>query len=122
MSSNVGRMSLLRMALALGLVLSMSVVATAGPELLIRSVVDGRQTSLYEKVVVTSGTASIAKMPGGEADPIEPFAIFFKLKTEDGQKEQGGFIRIGTSRGDPLGWIKKEHLTDWNTRFILDPI
>jgi hypothetical protein len=95
--------------------------ANADEKLLIRAEVNGKPTSLYEKVVVTSAKASISKEASGAGEPIEPFAIFFKLKTDSGQKEQNGYVRVGTSAGKPLGWIKKEDVTGWNTRFILEP-
>ena len=93
----------------------------AGEELLIRAVVDGKQTSLYEKVVVTSAKATLAKEPGDQGDPIEPFAIFFHLKTDRGELEQNGYVRVGDSSGNPFGWIKACNVTFWNTRFVLEP-
>ena len=93
----------------------------ADERLLIRAEIDGKPSSLFEKVVVTSAKASISKEPTGAGEPIEPFAIFFKLKTDSGQKEQNGYVRVGKSSGEPVGWIKKEDVTEWNTRFILEP-
>ena len=56
---------------------SFNTAANAGEELLIRATVDGRRTSLYEKVVVTSAKATLSPRPSDRGDPIEPFAIFF---------------------------------------------
>ena len=49
----------------------------ADERLLIRAEIDGKPSSLFEKVVVTSAKASISKEPTGAGEPIEPFAIFF---------------------------------------------
>jgi hypothetical protein len=94
----------------------------ADPELLIRARVNGRESGIYEKVVVTGARASIAQEPGAKGNPIEPYAIFFKLRTPAGHGEQDGYVRIGDSTGTPLGWIARSHLTDWNTRFVLEPV
>lgn len=94
----------------------------ADERLLIRAKVNGRETGLYEKVVVTGGLATIAKAPGGQGQPIEPFAIFFKLRTDSGASEQNGFVRIGSSEGQPLGWVKRADVSEWNTRFVLEPL
>lgn len=94
----------------------------AGEDLLIRAKVDGRITSLYEKVVVVSAKATLAAEPGGRGEPIEPFAIFFKLRTSNGQTEQNGHVRVGDSTGSPKGWIKADDVAAWNTRFVLEPL
>jgi len=97
--------------------------AQAGPNDLIRvKRADGSRSSLHAKVVVISAKAQLKKSLAGEGDFIEPFAVFFRLKTPDGQLEQNGFYRVGDSLGNPLGWIKKEHLKSWNTRFVLAPL
>ncbi len=93
-----------------------------GEDLLIRAVVDGRKTSLYEKVVVVSGKATLADKPAVRGEPIEPFAIFFKLRTDDGQAESQGYVRVGASDGTPKGWIKKSDVRSWNSRFVLEPL
>src|SRR5262249_31770325 len=77
---------------------------------------------LYEKVAVTSARAAISPTPGGKGNPIEPFAIFFKLRTDEGATEEAGYVRVGTSEGTPLGWIKQTDVTPWNTRFVLEPL
>lgn len=98
--------------------------AHAGPELLIRAKVNGRESGVYEKVIVTHARASLVDAPAANArgKPVEPFDIFFRLKTDSGEAEQGGFVRVGTSRGEPRGWIRREQVTPWSTRFVLDPI
>ncbi len=96
--------------------------ALGGPELLVRTKVNGRESGIYEKVIVTGARAKVSPSPGGQGEPIEPFAIFFKLRTDGGQTKENGFVRVGGSAGEPLGWIKKSDVTDWNTRFVLEPL
>lgn len=95
---------------------------SAAEDLLMRAVVNGRKTSLFEKVVVTSGKAVLASEPGGPGEPIEPFAIFFRLLGPRGTTETDGWLRVGTSTGDPLGWLRKSDVTSWSTRFVLEPL
>jgi hypothetical protein len=84
---------------------------------------DGKPTALLEKVVVVSNRASISANPNDSGEPIEPWAIFFRVKNEDGSKSAvNGKLRVGTSTGKPIGWIQEKDLRTWNTRFILDPI
>jgi hypothetical protein len=84
---------------------------------------DGKPTALLEKVVVVSNRASIATTPDGSGEPIEPWAIFFRIKNDDGSKSPvNGKLRVGTSAGKAVGWIPEKDLRTWNTRFILDPI
>lgn len=107
--------------------------AWAGKELLIKAKdKNGNPTALLEKVVVTSSLASIYTKPddneNNTGDPIEPYSIFFKLKTEDGKEELPNWIRVGDGEGKPLGWIRKKDrndrdtLSNWNTRFVLEPV
>lgn len=101
--------------------------AVAGENLLIRARINGKESSIYEKVVVVSDKATLAPSPGKEGDLIEPFAIFFRLKDE-GISGAQDYVRVGTSSGEPLGWIKRldakggDMVTSWNTRFILEPL
>jgi len=94
--------------------------------LLMRAQASGRDISLFEKVVVTSGQATIAPDPGELGDVIEPWAIFFRLWTDDGHAlaEVDGemYVRVGNSKGKPLGWIRERDTTTWSTRFILEPL
>lgn len=107
--------------------------AWAGKELLIKAKdKNGNPTALLEKVVVTSSDASIYTKPddneNNTGDPIAPYSIFFKLKTEDGKEELPNWIRVGDGEGKPLGWIRKKDrndrdtLSNWNTRFVLEPV
>lgn len=83
----------------------------------------GKATSLLSKVVVVSGRATLAQAPDEQGDPIEPWAIFFRLKNNDGTTAPvNGKIHVGESTGKPIGWIAEKDLREWNTRFILDPI
>lgn len=83
----------------------------------------GRETALYEKAVVVSGRGTLASTPQAAGEPIEPWAIFFRLKNDDGSVTPlNGRLRVGNASGDPVGWIGEKDLKAWNTRFILDPI
>lgn len=83
----------------------------------------GRPTSLYEKVVVVSGKATLASSPEAAGEPIEPWAIFFRIKNDDGSvKPVKGRLRVGDASGEAVGWIGESDLKLWSTRFILDPI
>ena len=37
------------------------------------------------------------------------------------KNEKDGYYHFGGPTGDEIGWIKKEFVTSWNTRFCLDP-
>jgi hypothetical protein len=96
--------------------------ARADKNLLVPATINGRQSSIYEKVVVVSSKAQLRPKPGGEGEFIEPFSIFFKLKADGGALETEGHIRVGDSQGNPLGWISSADLKPWNTRFVLEPL
>ncbi|RLT07579.1 MAG: hypothetical protein DWI21_09415 [Planctomycetota bacterium] len=83
----------------------------------------GRDTSLYEKVVVVSGTATLASTPEATGEPIEPWAIFFRIKNDNGAVTSvNNRLRVGDASGKHIGWIGEKDLKVWSTRFILDPI
>lgn len=83
----------------------------------------GKPTSLLEKVVVVSNRAAISETPSDGGKPIEPWAIFFRIKNDDGSETPvNEKLRVGTGGGKPVGWIAEKDLQKWNTRFILDPI
>jgi len=83
----------------------------------------GRETSLYEKVVVVSGKATLSTTPNAAGEPIEPWAIFFRLRNDDGTSNAvNGRLRVGDATGNHVGWIGEKDLKPWSTRFILDPI
>lgn len=84
---------------------------------------NGRTTSLLQKVVVTSGKATLANSPKELGEPIEPWAIFFRIKNEDGSTTAvDGRVRVGDSAGNALGWIGEQDVREWDTRFVLEPI
>lgn len=83
----------------------------------------GKETPLIEKVVVVSNKATLAKTPSEAGEPIEPWAIFFRIGNDDGSNTTvNGRLRVGDAQGRPVGWIGQADLRKWNTRFILDPI
>ena len=82
----------------------MALGARAGEDLLIPAKgKDGKASRLHQKVVVTSDYAKLCKSPGGKGDPIEAYAIFYKLKTPSGGEEDDGWVRVGNSKGDERG-------------------
>ena len=97
-------------------------VARADKSLLIPAIINRKQSTIFEKVIVTSSKAQLRPAPGGEGQFIEPFAIFYKLRGDDGKEETSGHIRVGDSQGNPLGWIAKADVVEWNTRFVLEPL
>lgn len=83
----------------------------------------GRETALFEKVVVVSGKATLATNPDRAGEPIEPWAIFFRVKNDNGSvTAMNGRLRVGDASGNAVGWIGEGDLKVWSTRFILDPI
>lgn len=97
--------------------------ATANERLIPVKDKNGNDTTLFEKVVVISSKATLSRTPTGEGEPIEPWAILFRIKNDDGSTgPQNGRLRVGDARGQPIGWIGQGDLKSWNTRFILDPI
>jgi hypothetical protein len=101
-----------------------SVEATANVKNLIRAIdKTGKPTALYEKLVVVHDRATISQTPTGKPVPLEPWAIFYHIKSATGATApENGRLRVGTSKGVPVGWIAEDHVRKWNTRFILDPI
>ncbi|MEZ6044046.1 MAG: hypothetical protein R3C11_00375 [Planctomycetaceae bacterium] len=79
--------------------------------------------SLYEKLVVQSNKAFLVDEPTLDATrrPTPTFNIFFRLKTDTPNNEQNGYYRVGKRDGTPVGWIKKDFVTQWNTRFGIEP-
>jgi hypothetical protein len=81
----------------------------------------GRSSLLVRKLIVESSEARLHQEIGDKGTEAEPFAIYFQLYAEDGKEEKGGHYRVGTSTGKVLGWVKKEHVLAWDTRFLLYP-
>lgn len=107
-----------------------TVSALAGEDLLLPvKGKDGKPSPLFQKVVVTSDYAKLCKQGPGcnGGDPVEPYSIFYKLKTPAGGEEQDGWVRVGDSKGNSIGWIQRTNakgeavLKDWSTRFVLEP-
>lgn len=79
--------------------------------------------NLYEKLIVQSNNAFYVKEPtlASTRIPTPAFSIYYRLKTDTSNNEKDGYYRIGKRSGEPVGWIKKEFVTSWNTRFGLEP-
>lgn len=107
---------------SMALVIALVSPAFADKRLLVPANIDGHKSTIFEKVVVTSAKAQLRAQPGGEGTFIEPFAIFYKLFTDDKRLEQNQHIRVGDSQGNPLGWIKSDDVAEWSTRFVLEPL
>ena len=121
----------IRYGISTALFLGMGFTLQAGPELLVRAKGrDGKESNLFEKIIITSSLTSIYDLPKSDAQNrvIEPFSVYFHLKGDDGSVEKNGFIRVGDGKGKPFGWIPKKDQKDkvsyllWNTRFVLEPV
>ena len=75
--------------------------------------------ALVRKLIVTTSEAKLYSEVGGKSDNVEPFAIYFTCPSDDGKVEKDGHFRVGVAPKKALGWIKKEHVLPWNTRFLL---
>ncbi len=113
------------------ILLGMGCTLQAGPELLVRAKGrDGKESNLFEKIIITSSLTSIYDLPKSDAQNkvIEPFSVYYHLKGDDGSLEKNGFIRVGDGKGKPFGWIPKKDQKEkdsflfWNTRFVLEPV
>ena len=130
LTSNWRCRRIVRQAIVFACVAFASVSVRAGEDLLIPvKGKDGKPSPLFQKVVVTSDYAKLCKQGPGcdKGDPVEPYSIFYKLKTAAGKEEQDGWVRVGDSKGDTIGWIQRTNakgeavLKDWATRFVLEP-
>ena len=129
--AHCSRLRIARQAVTCAALVSLAVAsAHAGEDLLLPvKGKDGRPSPLFQKVVVTSDYAKLCKQgPGCDGgDPVEPYSIFYKIKTPAGTEEQDGWVRVGDSKGNPIGWIQRTNakgeavLKDWATRFVLEP-
>lgn len=103
--------------------LASSILAADTSKLVYVTGPNGKPTSLVAKVVVVSAKGTLSDTPTASGEPIEPWAIFFRIKNEDGSSGSvNGKLRIGDSSGRPVGWVSEKDVRAWSTRFILDPI
>jgi len=107
--------------MTLVLLLSAPAVSAADKSQLIRSTTGSG--NLYEKLIVQSNNAFYVKEPtlASTRIPTPAFGIYYRLKTGTANNEKDGYYRIGKRNGQPVGWIKKDFVTSWNTRFGLEP-
>lgn len=75
---------------------------------------------LYRKLIVKDDSA-VLKQANGEEVPAKAFSIFFQVKTDGGQDANGEWLCVGDGEGTFFGEIKREHVYDWDTRFVLKP-
>ncbi|KKK65013.1 hypothetical protein LCGC14_2978430, partial [marine sediment metagenome] len=118
--ATLGKLALLMLALAMSLIIRAS--ALADTVQLIRS--SEGSGNLYEKLIVSSNKACFVKEVSTAAKRLltPPFSIYYRLKTDSPNNEKDGYYRIGGPDGREVGWIKKEFVTSWNTRFGFDPV
>ena len=87
---------------------------------------DGSASNLKAKLVTHKTIQKIYPKPDSDtvkdAESVGAFSVFHQLKTDAGKSEEGEFYRVGDSRGNHLGWIKKEDVVVWKTRYVLQPI
>lgn len=83
---------------------------------------DGQETSLRQKLV-TKKRVRLRTTPSGTSsgENVLPYNIFFHLKTNSGSEEENGFFSVGDETGKFLGWIEKENLVKWGTRYVIQP-
>ncbi|WP_372717703.1 hypothetical protein [Novipirellula sp.] len=79
--------------------------------------------NLYEKLIVQSSSAVYVKEPtlSSQRIPVPAFSVYYRLQTGTSTNEQNGYYKIGKRNGETVGWIKKEFVASWNTRFGIEP-
>ena len=112
-----------RIAITLCTLFLMANTALAQKNLLVKVKKDGRETSLYQKLITIKAVNFVNESPAGGAkvQRVGPYNIFFHLKTDDGQLERNGYYRIGNSQGTHQGWIPKAEVVVWASRFVIWP-
>lgn len=108
-------------SLFVGVGLLMSIAPGASGDERVRS--SKGSGNLYEKLIVTRSDAFYVKEVSTSAQRLSTpaFSIYYRLKTDTPNNEKDGYYHFGGPTGDEIGWIKKEFVTSWNTRFCLDP-
>ncbi|MDC0295557.1 hypothetical protein OAL35_01745 [bacterium] len=103
-------------------VANLNAVAHAQEQFVMVANEDGQETSLRQKLV-TKKRVRLRSTPSttSEGSNVLPYNIFFQLKTKSGGEEEGGFFRVGDESGKFLGWIEKENLVKWGTRYVIQP-
>jgi len=101
-----------------------SIMEKADSADLVKVFKDEKETALYQKLITVKASTPIWQEASGstKAEYVGAFNIFYHAKSEDGKVESLGKYRIATQAGRPLGWVKKEDVQVWGTRFAIDPI
>lgn len=99
---------------------------TEGAEFVYAKKANGEDSLLTQKLVTVKRLNPIWDTPDQNArssSQVSAYNVFHQLKTEGGSdvSENGEFYRIGNSEGDPLGWIEKDSVQTWGTRYVIKP-
>lgn len=102
-------------------------LAKDGKEMLVPVMIDGKPSQILQKVIVINKNARLLDSPGSRTNSrLKPCQIFYRMKADDGSLESTSgkdtYWRVGDSEGREKGWIDKDFLALWNTRFVLDPL
>ena len=114
-----------RIVLVLLSLITCSFDAASGADFVLATGPDGKPSSLKSKLITIGDYQKLFKEPNNALSDSSPevgaFTIFHQLKTDSGASEENGFFRVGDSSGKPLGWLKKEEVVQWKTRYVLEP-
>jgi len=87
------------------------------------------KSGIHSKVIVSTESAKLYSASDGAEtikdeqgrDTIDVFSVFFELTDDQGNKTMGPRVRVGKADATPLGWINKDDIIFWNSRFVLYP-
>jgi hypothetical protein len=109
----------------LGIFMFLSPVIIVAADFVYAVNTDGKQSSIKSKLITIGDFQKLYPKPNDtandQAKPVGAFSIYHHLKTDNGKTEENGFYRVGDSVGKPYGWLKKEEVVLWKTRFVLEP-
>jgi predicted transcriptional regulator len=125
--SRHGRLLLVLLVVALLAMPTHRALGKEGKDMLVPVLVDGKPSQILQKVIVVNKNARLLESPGSRNNSrLKPCQIFYRMKADDGSLEATSgkdiYWRVGDSEGREKGWVDKDFLTLWNTRFVLDPL
>lgn len=86
-----------------------------------RLVIPEGKKQLFRKVIIKDDTTMLKNMGDVGGPAVTAFSLFFLLKGDDGALVTKDYVRVGTSTGKHLGWIKESDVFYWDSRFLLKP-